>query len=79
MTCTNPHCECKPGSRANRGLPDRRVRPGDRVAIDHDGTTIVRTVHSLTYAANDLESDGLNTTQGDWFALDDHDLTVTKL
>lgn len=48
-------------------------KPGDIVIIHDDlqGVTMVRTVHSVYYATNDLESDGIHTTRGDWFAFDD--------
>ena len=42
------------------------LKPRDVILIHQPGTTVYRTVHSLTY-----DTSGINTTQGDWFPLDD--------
>lgn len=49
-------------------------KPGDRVlvtetTIDPVRLTVERTVHSVTF-----DPDGINTTQGDWFSLDEYEV-----
>lgn len=62
----------------SRGPSGPMIKPGDTVLITDEvgpvSLTIERTVHSVTQPAHDLESPGINTTQGDFFAFDDYQI-----
>ena len=51
------------------------LRPGDRVSISHPDhpeiPPLSRTIYSLHTPDHDLESPGIYTTSGDWYAYDD--------
>lgn len=71
MGPTTPWCLCPDPMTTRDPSGPMTIKPGDQVTItdrDDPSLSVTRTVHSLTF---DLEADGLNTTQGDWFAFDD--------